>query len=185
MRRDWCCVNGEEVTEVVFRTVEPKGEVVSGAAVLAAYPNGTYLTGQTDAEGKCRLDLYRTDQEMKVLVAAEGHMPFHTTIVPGTSDTVPLMLEPSSKERKAALFTRPTGYVPGVAGLLNPHKDGYVYGDNIAINGRLANPAARFQIGEELHLIDVYGVESTVRFLVVEGDFSLIEYTVPRAFGGE
>ena len=173
------------VTDVVFQVKAPRGGVVRGAALLAAYPDGRFLTGQTDAEGECRLDLYRTDQKMKVLAAAEGHLPFHTTVVPGTSETVPLELEPSTKERKAALFTRRTGYVPGISGLLNPHKDGYVYGDNIAINGRLANPAARFEIGEALHLIDVYGIETTIRFLVVEGEFSLIEYTDPKAYGGE
>ena len=173
------------MTEVVFQAKEPRGEVVRGAAVLAAYPDGRYLTGQTDAEGECRLDLYRTDQEMKVLAAAEGHMPFHTTVVPGTSETVHMDLEPSKEARKAALFTRSTGYVPGISGRLNPHKDGYVFGDNIAINGRLANPAAHFEIGEALHLIDVYGVETTIRFLVVEGEFSLIEYTDPKAYGGE
>ena len=74
--------------------------------------------------------------------------------------------------------------MPGIEGRLNPHKDGYVFGDNLAINGRVANPAAPFKIGESLHLIDVYGVETTIRFLVVEGEFSLIEYTEPRAFGG-
>ena len=30
----------------------------------------------------------------------------------------------------------------------------------------------------------VYGVETTVRFLVVEGQFSLIEYTDPKAYAG-
>ena len=173
------------MTEVVFQAKESRGEVVCGAAVLAAYPDGRYLTGLTDAKGECSLDLYRTDQEMKVLVAAEGHMPFHTKVVPGTSELVRLELKPSTMERRAALFTRSTGYVPGIEGRLNPHKDGYVYGDNLAINGRLANPAAPFEIGESLHLIDVYGVETTIRFLVVEGEFSLIEYTEPKAFGGE
>ena len=177
-------MKGRGVTEVVFQAKEPRGEVVRGAAVLAAYPDGRYLTGLTDAKGECSLDLYRTDQEMRVLVAAEGHMPFHTKVVPGTSEPVRLELEPSTKERKAALFTRSTGYVPGIEGQLNPHKDGYVYGDNLAINGRLANPAAPFKIGESLHLIDVYGVETMIRFLVVEGGFSLIEYTEPKAFGG-
>lgn len=170
--------------EVVFQAKEPRGEVVRGAAVLAAYPDGRYLTGLTDAKGECSLNLYRTDQEMKVLVASAGHMPFHTKVVPGMSGPVCLELEPSTKERKAALFTRSTGYVPGIEGQLNPHKDGYVYGDNLAIKGRLAKPAARFKIGEALHLIDVYGVETTVRFLVVEGQFSLLEYTEPKAFGG-
>ena len=153
--------------------------------MLAAYPDGRYLTGQTDAGGECRLDLYRTDQEMKVLVAAEGYLPFHDTLIPGKQETVPLELEPSTNGRKAVLFTRSTGYIPGISGTLNPHKDGYVYGDNIAIDGRLAKPAARFEFGKALHLIDVYGVETTIRFLVVEGQFSLIEYTEPKPYGEE
>ena len=173
------------MADVVFQIKSSQGVGVRGAAVLAAYPDGRYLTGQTDVHGECRLGLYRTDQNMKVLVAAEGHLPFHDTVVPGGSETVPLELTPSTKERKAVLFTRSTGYIPGITGRLDPHQDGYVYGENIAINGQLAEPAAHFEIGEALHLIDVYGVETTIRFLVVEGQFSLIEYTDPKPYGGE
>lgn len=153
--------------------------------MLAAYPDGVSVTGQADAEGECHLNLYRTDQDMMVLVAAEGHLPFHTTLVPGKSGRVHLELKPSEDVRKGMLFTKSTGYIPGIEGRLNPHKDGYVYGENIAINGRLATPAAHFKIGEPLNLIDVYGVETTIRFLVVEGQFSLIEYTEPKAYAGE
>ena len=149
--------------------------------MLAAYPDGRYLTGVTAAGGECRLDLYRTDLEMKVLVAAEGHLPLCESVVIQDPE-VSLALEPSTNGLKAALFTRSTGYLPGITGRLNPHKDGYVYGGNIAINGRLANPAAHFEIGEPLHLIDVYGMETTIRFLVVEGGFSLIEYTEPKCY---
>ncbi len=171
--------------DVVFQVKVPPGEAAHGAAVLAAYPNGTYLTGQTNEHGECRLGLYRTDQEMKILVAAEGYLPFHDSVVPGKQETISLQLEPSPKGWKAALFTRSTGYIPGIEGRLNPHRDGYVYGDNIAINGRLAKPAVNFEVGKPLHLIDVYGVETTIRFLVVEGEFSLFEYTEPKTYGGE
>ncbi len=122
---------------------------------------------------------------MKVLVASEDHLPFHTTIDPEISRVVPLQLRSSKDDRKALLFTQSTGFIPGISGRLNPHKDGYVYGDNLAINGRLATPAARFKIGDALHLIDVYGVETDIRFLVVEGQFSLLEYTEPKAYAGE
>ena len=71
------------MTDVVFQIETPPGAAVCGAAVLAAYPDGRYLTGLTDAQGECRLDLYRTDQEMKVLVASENHLPFHDAVVPG------------------------------------------------------------------------------------------------------
>ena len=173
------------MAEVVFQVKAQGGATVQGATVLAAFPDGRFLTGQTDAEGKCPLSLYRADQEMNVLVAAEGHLPFRKTIIPGKSDIVALELEPSKEDRKALLFTRSTGYIPGISGHLNPHKDGYVYGDNLAINGQLATPAVHFKIEEPLHLIDVYGVETTIRFLVVEGQFSLIEYTEPKTYAGE
>ena len=173
------------MANVTFQLKSKGGEAPHGATVLAAYPDGRYLTGETDPHGKCQLDLYRVDQRMAVLAAAEGHLPFHKVIVPGESGIVRLDLEPCREGKKALLFTRSAGYIPGISGRLNPHKDGYVYGDNIAINGRLANPAARFEIGQPLHLIDVYGVETTIRFLVVEGQFSLIEYTEPKAYAGE
>ncbi len=173
------------MTEIVFQIKDAAGLAVDGASVLVAYPDGRYLTGKSDTHGKCRLDLYRTDLHMKILVAAEDFEPSHDTFLPGRQQCIPVELVPSTKERKALLFTRSTGYIPGVSGTLNPHKDGYVYGDNIAIDGRLARPAAHFEIGKPLHLVDVYGVETTIRFLVVEGQFSLIEYTIPKSYGGE
>ena len=178
-------VKGRRVMDVVFQVKGQQGEAVCCATVLAAYPNGTYLIGETDVEGECRLHLYSTNLDMKVLVAAKDYLPFHCNVVPGTSGTVLLELEPSKENRKAILFTKSTGYIPGISGRINPHKDGYVYGDNIAINGRLAHPATHFEIGETLNLIDVYGVETTIRFLVVEGQFSLIEYTEPKPYGGK
>ena len=173
------------MADVTFEVKASNGVTVRGAALLVAYPDGRYLTGQTDADGKCQLNLYRTDQKMKVLVAAESHLPFHKTASLGESRIVQVKLVESKDDRKALLFTRSNGYIPGIEGRLNPHKGGYVYGENIAINGRLATPAAPFTLGECLHLIDVYGVETTIRFLVVEGQFSLIEYTEPKAYSGK
>ncbi len=169
---------------VVLEVKTPQGAAVPDAAILAAYPNRTYVTGRTDADGQCRLNLYRTDQEMTVLIAAAGYLPSHTTIVPRDKPSIPLELEPSKDGRNAALFTKSTGHLPGIEGCINPHKDGYVYANNIAINGTLATPATHFDIGQPLQCIDVYGVETTVRFLVVEGQFSLIEYTDPKAYAG-
>ena len=174
------------MTDVAFRLESPKGEGVPDAAMLVAYPNETYRTGQTNAEGEWWLDLYRTDQVLKVLAAADGYRPLCTTVVPGESTAISLVLEPSTEGRRAVLFTRRTGHIPGIEGRLNPKYDGrtYVYADNIAVNGRPANPA-RFEIGEHLHLVDVYGVETTIRFLEVTGQFSLIEYTDPKPYGAE
>ncbi len=54
--------------------------------MLVAFPDGRYVTGTTDADGECQLALYRTDQQMAILVAAEGYLPFHDTVVPGISE---------------------------------------------------------------------------------------------------
>ncbi len=171
--------------DLVLELKSSEGAPIQGASVLVAYPNGTYLTASTTVDGNYHVALYRTDQPMKVLAAAEGYLPFKDTIDPNRTEPVHLELMPSKDERKGLLFTRSTGYIPGVEGRLNPHRDGYVYADNIAINGRLATPAAHFEIEEPLHLIDVFGVETTIRFLEVEGQFSLIEYTTPKAYAGE
>lgn len=171
--------------EVTFRLHTTEGGGVADAAILAAYPNGTYRTGLTDADGEWSLDLYRVDQDMTVLAAAEGHRPLCDTVRPDR-DAIELVMERSTDRRSAVLFTKSTGYIPGVEGRLNPINDGrtYVHADNIAVNGRVADPAA-FEVGEPLHLIDVYGVETEIRFVAVTAQFSLIEYTEPRPFGAQ
>ena len=157
---------------------------MEGGAVLVAYENNTYRIGRSDPDGRCAFALYRSDEPMKVLVTAEGHLPLMTTIDPKVAEPKILTLEPSQDDRRALLFTQSTGYIPGIEGRLNPHKGGYVYANNIAINGQLGTPAVHFTLEEPLHLIDVYGMETTVRFLAVEGQFSLIEYTKPKAYTG-
>lgn len=171
--------------EVAFRLRSPEGCGVAGAAMLVAYPNGTYRTGRTDSEGSWSLDLYRTDQEMTVLAAASGHLPLSSTVVPDEGPDE-FAMEPSTDGRSSVLFTKSTGHIPGIEGRLNPINDGriYFYADNIAVDDRVANPAP-IEIGEPLHLIDVYGVETEIRFIVVTAQFSLIEYTEPRPFGAQ
>lgn len=170
--------------DVTFKLRSPAGEPVAGAVVLAEYPNGTYRTGESDPRGECRIRLYRTDQQMCVLAAAEGHLPMHVTVVPGDAAALDLVMDPSPDDRNSILFTRSTGYIPGIEGRLNPINDGrpFLYADNIAVDGRVANPLA-FEIGQWMHLTDVYGVETDIRFVVVTGQFSLIEYTEPRPYG--
>lgn len=170
---------------VTFRLLSPTGDGVAGAMLLVAYPNGTYRTGRTDDAGECALDLYRTDQPMLVLGAAEGYLALRENVAPGDASVVTLPMAASVNGRQSVLFTKSTGHIPGVEGRLNPINDGgrtYVYADNIAVNGHVANPA-HFEIGEPLHFIDAYGVETEVSFVEVTARFSLIEYTEPRPFG--
>ena len=170
---------------IVFSVRTPPGEPVAGAAVLAAYPDGRYRTGVTNAEGEWGVDLYRTDLEMRVMAAAKGHLPTCHHIIIGDEQSVPLVLPPSPG-KNGIVFTSSTGHIPNLEGRLNPVRDGeraYVYTDNIAIDGRVSSPA-HFEIGQPMNLLDVYGNESTVIFLAVEHQFSLLEYTDPQPYPG-
>jgi hypothetical protein len=187
------------VQEVTFQLTTPDGEPASGD-LLAAYPDGRYLTGQTRG-GVVSLKLYRTDVQMTVLAAADGCLPFHADVTPGEAQTVTLDILPSPDDRQALIFTprgpkasayhftRSTGYIPGIEGRLRPHREAdgrhCLYTDNIAVNGQAWYPCTPFEVGDPLELLDVYGVETTVRFLVVEEQFSLVEYTVARTYDGE
>lgn len=165
------------------------GPPIEGAMLLLAYSNGTYLTGNTDAHGECEFELYRADDQMDLLVAAEGHQACHRTGVPATSlmgNGSVIELERVKESSNSILFTKSTGYIPGIDGRLNPinHNGTYLYADNIAVNGRLARPA-HFKVGECLDLIDVHGMQTTVRFLDVGPQFSLLEYTTPKIYGAK
>jgi len=173
------------VTKVAFRLLTPHGRGVSGASVLMSYLNGTYRTDRTGEDGACTFDLYRTDQPVTVLAAAEDHLPLRAMVELEGETSVTLTMLPSVNRRRSLLFTKSTGHIPGVEGRLNPINDcgrTYVYADNIAINGQVANPA-QFEIGETLQLVDAYGVATELRFLEVGPQFSLLEYTEPRPYG--
>ena len=163
------------------------GPPIDCAMVLLAYSNGTYSTGQTNEAGECAFDLYRLDDEMTLLAAAKGHMASHLPRVPATylvSKCGAVEMEPAGGQLNSILFTKSTGHIPGITGRLNPINDGrcYVYADNIAVNGKLAHPA-RFDMGDWLDLIDVKGMKTTLRFLEITGQFSLIEFTTPEPYG--
>jgi hypothetical protein len=162
---------------------------IEGAMVLLAYSNGTYLTAITDTTGECEFELYRTDDQMNLLVAAEGHRACHRRRVPADSlfkSRGMVELEPGKERSNSILFTKSIGYIPGIYGRLNPinHNGTYLYADNIAINGRLARPA-HFNVGECLDLIDVHGMQTTIRFLELGPQFSLLEYTTPKPYGAK
>ena len=167
---------------------ECPGSPIDGAMVLLAYSNGTHLTGQTNAAGECEFGLYRLDDKMTVIAAAKDHLAYRRigVLAKSLASTRGVVeMEPAYNDVNSILFTKLTGHIPGIAGRLNPINDGrcYVYADNIAINGKLAHPA-HFNIGDQLELVDVHGMTTTLRFLEISGQFSLIEYTTPKPYGG-
>ena len=79
----------------------------------------------------------------------------------------------------SCIFPEEIGYIPGIAGRLNPIRDNqdrtYLYASNIAINGGKPQ-AVHFIFGEELHLTDADGKEALVRIVDIVGQAALVEY---------
>ena len=156
---------------------------VTGADILALYPNKTWKRATTDANGEAALDLHSAHLPMTVFVAAHGFA------ANSESDWIPaeraLQIELSAlPDGGAAIFPEATGNVPGLTGRLNPlldtHDRTYLYACNIAINGGRQQPVP-FVFGEELHLADADGEEMSVRVVNIVGRSALLEYR--RHFG--
>jgi hypothetical protein len=83
-------------------------------------------------------------------------------------------------ENIGSLVIHSTGYIPGLAGRLNPILDTenrtYLYADNVAIDGGKAQPA-NFSVNEPIALEDANGaiVFATVKHIA--GRVALIQYT--------
>ena len=160
---------------------------VEQATVLIAYPNGTKTGGITDQSGICAIDLYRDDITVRVIAALPGHYPYQCEFDLNniTRPVEITMNQGDGKWGNSAIFSGRTGYIPGIEGRLNPIHDSsdryYVYGDNLAINDGVKQPV-RFSPGEWLTLVDSKGVECSVKFIIVENHFTLLEYTAPTHY---
>ncbi len=143
------------------------------------FPNKTWTRGTTDGVGMASVGLHSVDQALTVFAAAEGYgarleqdwipaeraLAIEVTELPGGGSVV---------------FADGTGYLPGLAGRLNPILDTsnrtYLYASNIAIGEGQQQPVP-FAPGEEaLHLMDANGTERLVRVVGIIGRSSLLEY---------
>jgi len=81
------------------------------------------------------------------------------------------------------VFAESTGYLPGLAGRLNPIRDTrdrtYLYADNIAINDGLQQPVHFSPSTEQLRLEDSDGHILLVTVTAIEGRSSLLDYRRP------
>ena len=159
-------------------TAHAAGRPLSGVDVLALFPNKTWVRASTDQAGEAVLDLHSTHLPMTVYAAAPGHAAHvEREWVPGQG-ALALELE-ALPPGGAVLFPEATGVLPGLSGRLNPVLGAldrtYLYASNIAINGGQQQPV-HFAPGEELLLMDVNGVELTVRIIDILGRSALLEY---------
>ena len=159
-------------------TVRSAGRPVTGANVLALFPNKTWKNAVTDESGTAILDLHSAQLPMTVFVATNGftaHMESIWKPVDGPLDVELTELSDGG----AVIFSNRTGNVPILRGRLNPILDNldrtYLYADNIAINDGLQQPA-HFALGEDLHLSDADGQEATIRIVAIVGQATLVQY---------
>ncbi len=154
------------------------GQPVSGADILVLFPNRTWKRAVTSEHGEVVLDLHSVDVPLTVFVAVDG---FSAHLERGWIPAERMLhVELSALPGGGAvIFPEGQGAVPGLAGRLNPVRDGldrtYAYTNNIAINGSRQEPHA-FVPGEDFHLTDADGKERRVRILDVVGKSALVEY---------
>ncbi|MXZ41280.1 MAG: DUF4062 domain-containing protein [Caldilineaceae bacterium SB0666_bin_21] len=159
-------------------TVCGNGGVLADVEVLALFPNKTWKRSVTDRYGEAHFSLYSGFLPMTVFAARHGFTAgVEYNWIPVER---PLCLELDVQASGgSAVFAEGTGYLPGLAGRLEPILDTYdrtyLYAANIAINDGLQQPVD-FNLGDDLHLKDADGYELSVRVVDIVGRSSLIEY---------
>ena len=170
---------GEPEVTPVSIVVRQDGRPHAGVDVLALFPNKTWKRETTDSAGEARLGLHSVHLPLAVFAAAQGYeacveegwIPAERTL------TIELAELPGGG---SAVFAEGTGYLPGLAGRLNPILDTsnrtYLYASNIAIGGGQQQPVSFAPGEEEVHLMDANGSEMLVRVVAITGRSSLLEY---------
>ena len=162
------------------------GNPLSGANLLALFPNKTWKQSTTDSEGEAQVDLHSTHLPMTVFAAADGfgaHLEEDWLPANGAL-TIEMQHLPDGG---SVIFPEATGHLPGLSGRLNPIRDThdrtYLYASNIAVNEGEQQPV-HFMLGEDLRLTDAEGKELIVRIVGIVGSSALVEYR-PHSKGEE
>jgi len=170
-------VHADPATVVV--TVRSGGSPLTGADVLALFPNNTWKRSRTDADGEARLDLHSVHLPMTVFVACEGYAAHVERGWLPMERALAVELAPKAGGG-SAVFAESTGHLPGLAGRLNPILDTshrtYLYASNIAINGGKQQPVPFVPGEEDLHLTDADGKSLLVRVIAIAGQSSVLDY---------
>jgi predicted HTH transcriptional regulator len=157
-------------------SVTAAGSPLSGAQIVALYPNKTWMEQRTDSFGRVLFE-FHSELPITVFCAAPGYaahveQDWH----PSQPLTVQLDRLPTGG---SIVFPERHGRLPGLTGRLNPILDNldrmYLYATNIAIDEGRQQPI-HFRLGEPLRLTDVNGVEYIVRVVEMLGNSSLLEY---------
>ena len=159
-------------------TVRSAGQPLSGADVLALFPNKTWKRSTTNSDGEASVELYTSHLPMTVFAAAPGHAAHLVRQWTPSRGALTLDLQTLS-HGGSVIFPEAVGHLPTLKGRLNPKRDAsdrtYLYANNIAINQGQPQPV-HFVPGEQLRLTDADGREAMVRILDVVGRSALLDY---------
>ena len=154
------------------------GNPLSGVNLLVLFPNKTWKHGTTDDNGEAQVDLHSTHLPMTVFAAANGFAAYVEDGWVPANGALTIEME-HLPDGGSVIFPEATGFLPGLAGRLNPkldtHDRTYLYASNIAINGGKQQPV-HFLPRENLHLTDADGKELIVRIAAIVGRSALVEY---------
>lgn len=159
--------------------ISSEGNPIEGATIVAIAENNTTKLGSSDNTGMAKLQI-STRRNYQLLVS---HPKFPGAIIQSwdSCDDVKIILY--SRENTGSVICMSTGYIPGLAGRLNPILDTsnrtYLYADNIAINGGKNQPVV-FKINEPFELEDADGVVMQVKVLHIQGKTTLLEFFHPK-----
>ena len=146
---------------------------------MALFPNKTWKRGTTDNVGEAWLGLHSVHLPLTVFAAATGYRAHVEEGWIPAERTLTIELAELSGGG-SVVFPERTGYLPGLAGRLNPILDAsnrtYLYASNIAIGGGQQQPVSFLPGKEDLHLMDANGSEMLVRVVAITGRSSVIEY---------
>lgn len=179
VRRDYGTASGNASADPAMCVVVVANDEdvpIAGAIVTAQADNGTTLEGRTDADGRCELTIL-TRRPYRLLVA---HPEYPASIIDRVDAGEGARLKLPRMENVGSVVIHSTGYIPGLAGRLNPILDTanrtYLYADNIAIDGGKGQPAT-FEINVPIELEDANGfiVFATVKH--IDGRTALLQYT--------
>jgi hypothetical protein len=166
-------------TMLSVRVIDDEGTPIQGCTAVALADNGTTLTATTGVDGTAPISV-QTRRNYRLLVA---HPEFPAAIVQWVdpADAIEVVLDRT--DNVGSLVIDSTGYIPGLAGRLNPILDTsnrtYLYADNIAINGGAAQPAC-FEVNEPFELEDANGMVTFVTVRLIAGRTSLLQYLRPE-----
>ena len=161
-------------------TVTAHGRPLRNAKVVAHYPDGTWMAEQTDSFGRAGFG-FHSELPITVFCASPG---FGGHVEEGWRPPRELSIELAElPDGGSDVFTERTGYLPGLAGRLNPILDTldrtYLYTTNVSIDRGKPQPV-QFRLGQPLLLTDVNGYRLRVRFIEMIGKSSLVEYQHPE-----